>query len=362
MRKVAEIVRASDQAVLPAHAPSARAEIAMSSLRTFLASVLAAIIVIELSLRLAASALYERAGDAYSIFLATERLLLRSRDVSPDVVFGGDSLTRENVAPYPLAAALGLQRKAVLNLATSAGRPSDMRQFYQDYRADLGRSRLLIYGVDAVQFNAASDSSVDNRFKARSTLPDRLTFPLTDKVPDLALGYLWRVWDLRPELHEQTMAALARRKTEDPPKLDLDDLGRIESKTPDRDPSTDASYAAEHLKEHTLWEFELGALRDLVGMAREDGVRLVVVEWPLRTTYTRAVERQYAAQDRAWKDAVRSIAGEAAFVEAGSPSRWGLTDSDFYDYGHLSERGARRFTTALARWTGRLLSDPRKRN
>ena len=329
----------------------------MSSTRRFLTSLLLTLGAIEISLRLAAPALYERADDAYSIFLATERLLLRGREGSPDVVFGGDSVTRENVAPDPLAAALGLERGAVLNLATSAGRPSDMRQYYRDYRARLGRSSLLIYGVDPGQFNAASDSALDNRFKARSTLLDRLRFPLTDKVPDLALGYLWSVWDLRPELHEQAMDALARRKANNPPKLRLDDLGRVESRGEHRDPSTDASYAARHLEAHTPWEFELSALRDLVGMARADGVRVVLVEWPVRTSYALAVERQYAARDRAWKDAVRSIVGQAAFVEARSASQWGLTDSDFYDYGHLSGPGSLRFTTALARWTSSLLSD-----
>src|SRR5918992_4930381 len=122
-------------------------------MRLFLAALLMTLGATELALRLAAPLLYDRAGGSYSIFLATERLLLSGRESPPVVVFGGNSITRENVAPYPLAAALDLKRDAVLNLATSGGRPSDMRQFYRDYRDRLGRSRLLIYGVDPGQFN-----------------------------------------------------------------------------------------------------------------------------------------------------------------------------------------------------------------
>jgi hypothetical protein len=330
-------------------------------MRLFLASLLLTIIAIELSVRLAAPALYARARDAYSVFLATERLFLSDREVAPTVLFGGDSLTRENVAPYPLASALGLKRDAVLNLATSGGRPSDMREYYRDYRAQLSRAKLLVYGVDPGQFNAASDSAADNRFKARSGLLDRLRFPLPDKVPDLALGYAWRIWDLRPELQDQALNVLAQRELEDPPRLRLDDLGRVESDDPHRDPSEDAAFAARHLEDHTVWEFELAALRDLVDMARADGLRVALVEWPVRTSYARAVERRFARQDRAWKAAVRAVAGDATFVDQRAPSRWGLTNADFYDYGHLSEAGSRRFTRALARWTSDLLPGQRRR-
>ena len=118
--------------------------------------------------------------------------------------------------------------------------------------------------------------------------------------------------------------------------------------------TTDVDAAIDHVME----SFSPGpgyehSLRALLRFAREDGVRTMLVQLPLRERYMERLRERFPTMVPFVTERARGVAAETgAEVELfGGAAALGIPDDRFYDYGHFTEDGCRRMNEV---WTARL--------
>jgi hypothetical protein len=82
----------------------------------------------------------------------------------------------------------------------------------------------------------------------------------------------------------------------------------------------------------------------LLGLARDDGLTVLLVHTPLRSQYVDAERRLVPAAMRCMREHVAALetmyGAHATIIERGTDV--GIPDNRYYDYGHLAEDGTRR--------------------
>lgn len=305
------------------------------------------LVILDVVVRAAAPILNTRVRGALAAYAATERAFITPLMTPPTIVFFGNSRTRTNVAPVTLAQDLGMASRGVVNLAIDGGRPSDALALYRAHQDLLGQSRVVVLAFDDFTFNASQAEPPDAAFRARATLADRFAFPDATQIPDLALGVVWRLWDQRETLHFAWNALL----TQSPlgPDYFVDPIGRMmrvsESiETPDHD----VAEARAFTRDYRFWPFELNAFEALVREAQAAGSRVVVIQLPFRSTYRSVIRNDLSDEHEAWLTAARERSGDTTWFDLEDPTVAGMSDRDFFDYGHLTQAGAVTFASTLA--------------
>ena len=208
-------------------------------------------------------------------------------------------------------------------------------------------ARLLIYGVDAYEWNA--NFPLSERFHHFAGLADRLN--LEPSVPSL-FGWFFRTEEKAALYH-----AIFRRIKATP-------HGRVSPRSRDgsRRPSSNQPTSPATLgpvegrvsfwyKDFQLSPKRQALLQQVVAAAREDGQRVVILQLPFRDEYMHEVFRSHASDYDAYQQSIRSLDG----VDIGlfeTASACGLDPSDFEDWDHLNPSGSREIHAGLVRLVG----------
>lgn len=229
-----------------------------------------------------------------------------------------------------------------MNLGLTGGTPYEARMFYERHRSLLKKARVVVVGVEDWQWNDGYPrSDVERQF---ATMGERFEwFRERHQLGDV-VGGVWRTVELQDPLARFGMSFVKGVKTV---KFEEDRVAwRAPSEVRELGPTeTDVASAVEHnMQNFALGTSGLRPLRILMARAREDGVRVVITQLPLRAAYVDELERRYPAvapRMRADTEALgREFGAETRVFARGTDL--GIPDDRFYDYGHFSEDGVRR--------------------
>lgn len=282
-------------------------------------------------------------------------------DAEPKILLMGSSRVRDALAPRVVEKELGLEEGDVLNLGLTFGTPWDTIKIYERNRERLSSAKLAFFGVEPFQFNHYDDDS--ERVSRLGTLHERLEYFHGHKRIRKTLGYFWRALDAGPALDRFVKSWWKGRPS--PP---ISDDGRIDWRTPEdnvraahRDAARDArryfrSWRTDRWRQHQL--------RHLIRMLEADGMEVVVFQVPARDEYWDYVYEHYVRRLEYYIRSVRRAA-------SGYPQWWswrateeGYHHHSFYDYGHMRDHAAvrysRRFARRIRRSFGRYLGLPSK--
>lgn len=276
---------------------------------------------------------------------ALEAQIIAQTDAAPRVVLFGSSRVRDAVGPRQLEAELGLGEGEVLNLGLTHGTPFDALTLYERNRGVLSQAEVAVFGVEPWQFDRV-DGEVNERVNRFAGLRHRYAHEGTQQL-GLLVGWVWRTYDAKPALRRFIKSLHKGR----PDALPLADDGRIEW----RDNATNrraarrsmGHYAKKHFEDYELSNRRSLILTEFVEMLEDDGVEVIIVQIPVRSGYTTKAQSKYPEAFELFLHQCEEYSGHS-LVRFEPASDYGLTSADFYDYGHLRERGAQRFTEALA--------------
>jgi len=277
-------------------------------------------------------------------------LHLLERDVIPSappptVLLLGSSRMRDAVPPRALERALGLPESSVLNLGITSGTPLEALILYRRHRAKLSHAKVLVVSAEDWYANAGIDpSDSDRRF---ATLRERMTeYPLEESL-GLVAGWLWRTYDAR--------FAIARwlkcqsRFCEGSAYVGPDRRVVYAGADPLEGPAqVDVTATVSGFYYRYAWSDRwLKQLERLIAEAREDGLRVIVVQFPFRDAYLAAVRERHGKAYDDYLRAVRSLHGAEVLIYEGA-SEVGIAQRYFRDYGHMTPLGAELMTGRLA--------------
>lgn len=272
-----------------------------------------------------------------------------ANELPPKVVFFGNSRTRDAFAPRILEAKMHLEEGEVVNLALTRGTPFDAEMLYRRNRELLGQAKLVFFGVDVVQLDGALP--LNERVRRLASFKDRLVrFSGSERI-DLAAGYFWRTYDARDALRR-----LAKSFYKGAPEgLPISKDGRIEwrNRSVNRRAArrSMSSFAKQHFANYQRDEHRRAQLQTFVELLESDGVRVVILQVPVKSGYAGAVRRRYMSALSAYEDDVMRTVGDRQSLFWFDAGFAGLKDGHFHDYGHVNDTGARLLSQRLGDWT-----------
>jgi hypothetical protein len=105
-------------------------------------------------------------------------------------------------------------------------------------------------------------------------------------------------------------------------------------------------------KNFEISEYQLGAMVELVNLARADGISIVMPSAPLNPLVGQIVKDHYASFDELWRFNVAKRSGiTIAKIELGAPE-CDVWQKSFWDVSHVNTAGANSFSVALAVYLG----------
>ena len=285
--------------------------------------------------------LHRRGANSYvGEFLDIEDRLSASK-VEPRIVILGNSRSQCGLLGTELEAALHLPSGSVLNLSVRAGDHFDNFLLYRRNRDCIKRAPLVIYAIDAYQWNRRMPLS--ERFFHFADLEDRWKL---DRTPASFIAWVFRTAQTAGLYHafaEELAKGFAARSTAVP----AEGAGQREAD------AVGGVYPVGRRVEWWYADFTLSLPREaslvrIVRNARQDGQRVVLVQLPAQDAFVDQVLATHADHYRAYLDRARNIPGvEATFVFERA-SDCGLAARDFKDWDHLAETGAVAFSRVLA--------------
>jgi hypothetical protein len=277
-------------------------------------------------------------------FLAQEEVL-RHDPVPPRIIILGNSRSKSGLLSQEMEHVLGLPNGAVLNLSIESGDHYDNYIFQRRNRQEMKPGRLLIYGVDAYEWNASFPFS--ERFAHFAGLADRLRL---DPSAESLFGWFFRTEQKSALYHAIFRRIKARLIPASPAtaRADANDSWDLPPAAPTSLGPVEGRVS--------FWykNFKLSPARDALlqqtaRTAREDGQQVVILQLPFRDEYMREVLHTHAADYDAYKQCLFSVeAAQVALFETASAC--GLAPSDFQDWDHLDTAGAMKFTHSCYEW------------
>lgn len=312
------------------------------------------LVLLDVGLRLNVESIYAIwSRGPIGAFVETEALVFPNAGTRPRIVFFGASEMREAVAPFPLADTLRVPRESIVNAGIVLARPSDWLDVYSRHSDAIDRADLVVLDLEEWHLNAYTERIPTARLRMRSGLVERVSFPLRSIVPELALGYIWSLWDLRRYFFQLASNSVLYGTPRGLPHF-RDDMGRtvpgIGQTSVPWSPALDRYYADSLLRDWIVWPDEVAALRQLTGALRAGGTRVLFVQLPKRRTYLDVLEAGYADRRALWLDLLRREIPDFELNDLRAPEPWGLGAEDFLDHIHLSHDGSRKFSVGLAGW------------
>ena len=287
--------------------------------------------------------------------------LALKRSPNPEIVFMGSSRFKYGISPLVVGEQLNLPSTDLAVISFNWGKPMDYLYLYRKHRETFRQSRVIVVGVGERDFNWSAEwEETKPRFRQQASLTDRLNVPGQDK-PDMIAGWFSKIWDSRALIREYT-ASYAKGETgsfqqDNLPSDNLDRaVGNRRSWTIYTRDSIPRNYQPEGypnyigFKDFNFSEVQLNKLVELVDLAREDGVQVVLLEMPMSPGTIREIATNFAAEDALWRERVESATG----LQIVSPPLDENACSDwkecYFDYGHMSALGAKTFSKTLGGW------------
>ncbi len=265
-----------------------------------------------------------------------------------DVVILGNSRTRDAIPPRSLEAELGLAEGKVLNASLTEGSLFDSAMMYRRNRDQFKEARLLLVGIDL--WNLQLNDEPGTRERRFTPLEYRWSAYRGKNRADMLINWAWRSYDY-PWV--ETILDPSKKESK---KLAIDEQGRVawrDGDDPEFGPETiDVADEIEgRYAEFQFSETELDCLRQLVNMAREDGLDVVIVRPPLRNVFIDARDAVRPHIEDQFRQRLEEFVSEFDHVYLVIDERasdCGLKEVDFLDYGHMTAHGAEIYTTRLA--------------
>ena len=293
---------------------------------------------------------YRKNPSSYvGTFLSQEEALRRD-PVPPRIIILGNSRSKCGLLSQEMERRLGLPNGAVLNLSIESGDHYDNYVFQKRNRQQMKSARLLIYGVDAYEWNA--DFPLSERFHHFAGFADRLS--LEPSVPSL-FGWFFRTEEKAALYHaifrriKGRLIGASRLTSQvgvdDPP-------GQPRSR---RRPPPVEGRVSFWYKDFRLSPKRQALLQRVVATAREDGQQVVIVQLPFRDEYVHEVFRSHASDYNAYQQSIRSLDGvDIRSIRSGFGLWAGTTDfrtgtiwtppgpKNSHDYGVIGWRRTKR--------------------
>jgi hypothetical protein len=297
---------------------------------------------------------------------------------APRIVLLGTSRGADAVMPTRLDEKLGLPEHSTVNLSMIASHSSDWLALYQANRAKLSKTKVLFCLVDEWIFSSGFVN--DEHYCLTAPWSERWSYTQGTVVPEVAnetaehkrvreADYrehlrtrrdcllLDGLFAMRLKLGQLPMAigrALDWGKMRRP-KYNLDtQMVRSNVGKNMRNPVNDVAHYRERI-ELTYKHFDIHpayvrCIAELARLAKEDGVKFVLLSLPNRGRYQDEVER---LQPEAFALYAKTLSDLAArehvqLIFKKYPKEIGLTDTDYEDYGHMLTSGSVGCTDWLA--------------
>ncbi len=277
-------------------------------------------------------------------------LNLMDRDVipvapPPKVLLMGSSRMRDAVPPRDLERYLRLSEGAVLNLGVTGGTPFEALVLYRRHREKLSQAEVLVISAEDWYSNAGiRPGDADRRF---ATLSERLSDYGLEPSLALLVGWVWRTYDARYAIERWIRCQF--RDCEGSAYVGPDRRVIYRRQEPLEGPA-EADVTPDVWRFYQNYAWSNGRLRQLsrlIADARTDGVRVIVVQFPFRDEYLRAVREQHGEAYGDYLRALRGLDGAEVLVFE-SASEVGIAQRHFRDYGHLTPLGAELMSERLA--------------
>jgi hypothetical protein len=289
---------------------------------------------------------------------------------APQIVLLGTSRGADAVMPTRLDEKLGLAERSTVNLSMIASHSSDWLALYQANRAKLSKSKVLFCLVDEWIFSSGFVN--DEHYCLTAPWSERWTYAQGTVVPEgianenayrehlrarrdgLLLDGLFTMRLKLGQLPAALFRALDWGKMRRP-KYDGDtQMVRSNVGKNMRNPVDDLKHYKERI-DLTFKHFDthpayVRRIEELARLAKEDGVKFVLLSLPNRRRYQDEVESVQPAAFALYEKTVRDLAAreQVTLVFKKYPEDIGLTDTDYEDYGHMLTSGSVGCTDWLA--------------
>jgi hypothetical protein len=280
--------------------------------------------------------------------------------VRPTAVFLGASHTQCAVVPSTMETELGLARGAVVSGGRNNGGLRESAFVYGKAREGLRGSRFVVIDVGDRDFNmnlAVWEMKGPDPWRRRAGLVDRLAAPGDIETKwDWTLGWAWKTWDLRASWRDVvgigwTEAAQRLGLASAPTLFEEDGRAHVPEERAEMTAqrlAADAEKAcARHFQRYELDEEALAVLAGLVERIRNDGPKVLLIEYPVSPAYRDVVARRYSREDRLWREALAARLPEIRLLALDDLAE-DFAPRDFRDSDHLSRSGAERFSKRFA--------------
>ena len=274
-------------------------------------------------------------------FLALEKKL-RANTIAPVVLLLGDSRTQCGILPRVLEQELGEPSGSVWNAALSSGDTFDAYLIHDRNRDRFKAARVVVFCVDAYQFNDGLHFIGSRRLQHFGSLADRQRL---DRSTSSILGYFFHTLQERKLFLALGRRLLVRLHRSLASEVAPDSLAEEEPAPPLW--QTDVR---ERIR--TFYkDFQLSSggrhyLEVLLSRCRADGQQVILIEMPFRDAYMAELKASRLTEYNAYRSCVLEVDPQTVFFEEGS--RYGLQAGDFRDWDHLDEKGARKFSVLFA--------------
>jgi hypothetical protein len=276
-------------------------------------------------------------------FLSTESQI-KHRSPPPDIIILGNSRSKAGMSDSDFDDLLHLTPGSTMNLSVKSGDHYDNLLFYRRNIELLRNARILIYAVDAYQWNATTAFSYSDRFSHFASFQERW---LLRRTPKSILGFFYRTIEEGPfyrtmikkcfyTLKEGLLSGHTTTAVQsDPPPV----LPVRPQNLHDR---LDYWY-----KDFSVSQPQEQLLRRLIDMATGNGTTVVLVQLPFQDRYMDELLRTHRRDYHAYTNRLSTMNNVHAIVFE-KASNCGLTEEDFQDWDHLKETSRRKMTRLLA--------------
>jgi len=327
--------------------------------------VILSVLLVEVGTRHLPGSFLKRSGGWVGELYLAEQDVLGSG--VPEVVILGSSTAQYGVEPTVLEAAWGRDRGAVVNLALRGGGAFDALQVYKRNRAQLRKARAVVFCADVWTFNASFGPF--QRYRLLAPLKERGSFAssiafvrsqeraagleaLRTRRNSLVVDHFFKMRVLTPYAIRSGTIELRLGRQKKWPQVGA---GRILAKRPQSlgperiEEARFRSLARERCEAFAIHPLYVEHLRELARLLREDGVRLIVVELPVRDRYQDLLESEFDLEVAAHTSTLASLtrATGTTWLQFRRASECGLAPEDFRDYAHLATDGTRKLSRFL---------------
>lgn len=290
---------------------------------------------------------------------------IRTSPVAPKIIFMGDSRLRDAVHPYNLEQLLGLKRGEIVNLALTSGDIWDAKLFLSRTPSLLDSVQVVIYQIPDWRYDEGYLPT--NRFRHFATLRERLHYHDKSSRVELVIGYFLHMVAGRnvlqgniERLGKNVVGPLMGKDMNEPPIVDSM-TGRVHWRLVEKELGPDSIDVTKYIQDsdhdygYSPWFVE--QMDELVTKFREAGAQVVFLEPTMRDSYVSVACNDSIDGYGIWKEAVRMLAERFAvpiWSNEKIKMEAGIVENEFYDYGHLTLEGMRRYTIWLSE---RILED-----